>query len=275
MSVKMRTVILIFVMTVISSVQTFAQDRIEIVILAPLTGQMSNLGKQWRNGIKIAVKQLNDGRQVSDPEIFAMEADSSCDPKQATKEANKIVRSGNPMLVLHMNCGESKFATMPIFQESEIPHIVYSHSIPGEKRYSHSFEGTIISEEKNNFENISTLLKQQSHNIGLENTAGFVSVEILKQALDKVCPAKPPLSYLCPGTIERSHLMDALKITEFSTSAGKIKFLEPNNGLLQYPGAFDFELLARCPKSGACPQSILRLIEANKETLQQKMDATS
>jgi branched-chain amino acid transport system substrate-binding protein len=92
-------------------------DDITFAVVGPMTGQLANIGDQFRQGAEAAAAAINeaggiDGRQVK----IAIE-DDVCDPKQAVSVANRIVANGIKFIDGHA-CSGSSIPASAVYAES-------------------------------------------------------------------------------------------------------------------------------------------------------------
>lgn len=98
---------------------------VKIGSVAPLTGPQAHLGKDYENGARFAVDEINAAGLVLDGKkmrIDLLAEDDQADPKTATTVAQKLVDSGIAGVIGHLNSG----ATIPastIYHNAGIPQI--------------------------------------------------------------------------------------------------------------------------------------------------------
>lgn len=100
--------------------------------VSPLTGELSHIGKDDENGVRLAIEDLNkkkmriDGQNVT----FVLHSqDDAADPKTAVTVAQKLVDDGVAGVVGHANSGTSIPASK-IYSDAGVPMITESATNP-------------------------------------------------------------------------------------------------------------------------------------------------
>jgi len=120
------------VLAVVSASSAFAQEKVRIAIVGPLSGQAANYGKDNERGAQLAIDDLNasqfriGGKAVK---FELVSEDDQADPKQGTAVAQKLVDSGVNGVVGHNNSGTTIPAAR-IYSEAGLPHITPAASNP-------------------------------------------------------------------------------------------------------------------------------------------------
>lgn len=78
-------------------------DVIRVGVAAPMTGDQSKLGTDFKNGVSLAVEEWNANGGVLGKKIEIIIGDDQHDPKQAVSIANKMVNEGAVGIVGHFN----------------------------------------------------------------------------------------------------------------------------------------------------------------------------
>ncbi|MBI3067720.1 MAG: branched-chain amino acid ABC transporter substrate-binding protein [Betaproteobacteria bacterium] len=103
-----------------------AQERVvKLGFAAPLTGPQAHYGEEMKNGVVLALEQINAAKPVIDgkPTRFELVAeDDQADPKQGTLVAQKLVDAGIAGMLGHFNSGTSIPASK-IYADAGIPQI--------------------------------------------------------------------------------------------------------------------------------------------------------
>ncbi|WP_425863995.1 branched-chain amino acid ABC transporter substrate-binding protein [Arthrobacter sp. TWP1-1] len=103
--------------------ETADAGPIKIAAVIPLSGSSAPTGVFMKNGMQMAVDEINAkggvlGRQLQfDPE------DEACDPTQAAAAANKAVSNG-AVVSVGGYCSGATLPTLPIFEKANIPMII-------------------------------------------------------------------------------------------------------------------------------------------------------
>lgn len=120
------------VLAVVSATSAFAQEKIKIAIVGPLSGQAANYGKDNERGAQLAIDDLNASQFKIGGKAVKFELvseDDQADPKQGTAVAQKLVDSGVNGVVGHNNSGTTIPAAR-IYSEAGLPHITPAASNP-------------------------------------------------------------------------------------------------------------------------------------------------
>jgi branched-chain amino acid transport system substrate-binding protein len=98
-----------------------AQDKtIKIGALFPMSGPGAYFGTQDRQGVELALEQLNktgvDGYKLS-----VQYEDSSCAPLPATQAAKRLLEEFKPDVIIGEECSDATLAVMPIIEQAQVP----------------------------------------------------------------------------------------------------------------------------------------------------------
>src|SRR5690348_13940834 len=100
-----------------------AQDKvIKIGALLPISGPGSYFGVQDKQGIELALEQLNKAG-VSGYKLEVHYEDSACSPLPATQAAKRLIDQYKPDVVLGEECSDATLAIMPIMEQAKVPLI--------------------------------------------------------------------------------------------------------------------------------------------------------
>lgn len=100
----------------LSAGAVFAQE-ITFAVVGPMTGQLANIGDQFRKGAEAAVKAINEKGGVMGRQVKLSVEDDVCDPKQAVSVANRIVANGINFIDGHA-CSGSSIPASAVYAES-------------------------------------------------------------------------------------------------------------------------------------------------------------
>src|SRR5438093_6440016 len=100
---------------------TYAQDKtIKIGALFPISGPGSYFGAQDKQGVELALEQLNkDG--VNGYKFVVQYEDSSCVPLPATQAAKRLIEQFKPDVIIGEECSDATLAVMPIVEQAKVP----------------------------------------------------------------------------------------------------------------------------------------------------------
>lgn len=92
-------------------------DDINIAVAGPMTGQLANIGDQFRIGAEAAAAAINEKGGVNGRMIKLSIEDDVCDPKQAVSIANRIVANGIMFIDGHA-CSGSSIPASAVYAEA-------------------------------------------------------------------------------------------------------------------------------------------------------------
>ncbi len=105
------------------TITVFAQDKvIKIGALLPMSGPGSYFGAQDKQGIELALEQLNK-TGVNGYKFEVQYEDSACSPLPATQAAKRIIEQYKPDVAIGEECSDATLAIMPIMEEAKIPFL--------------------------------------------------------------------------------------------------------------------------------------------------------
>jgi branched-chain amino acid transport system substrate-binding protein len=121
---KIKTTLAIATLTLCSGIasaqQGISKDEILIGTIQDLSGPLAGYGKQARNGMQMAVEEINELGGIHGRKIKLLVEDSGYDPKKAILAAQKLVnRDKIFMMVGHIGTAQNE-AAMPIQFEKEV-----------------------------------------------------------------------------------------------------------------------------------------------------------
>jgi len=100
-----------------------AQDKtIKIGALFPMSGPGAYFGAQDKQGIELALEQLNKGG-VNGYKFVIQYEDSACSPLPASQAAKRLIDQYKPDVILGEECSDATLAIMPIIEQAKIPMI--------------------------------------------------------------------------------------------------------------------------------------------------------
>jgi branched-chain amino acid transport system substrate-binding protein len=98
-----------------------ADDKVvKIGALLPISGPGSYFGVQDRQGIELALEQLN---KAGGTRFEVKYEDSSCSPLPATQAAKRLLEQYQPDVVIGEECSDATLAIMPLMEEAKVPLI--------------------------------------------------------------------------------------------------------------------------------------------------------
>lgn len=98
-----------------------AQDKtIKIGALLPISGPGSYFGAQDKQGIELALEQINKSG-VNGYKLEVRYEDSGCSPLPATQAAKRLIEQYKPDVVIGEECSDATLAIMPLMEEAKVP----------------------------------------------------------------------------------------------------------------------------------------------------------
>ncbi len=100
-----------------------AQDKtIKIGALFPMSGPGAYFGAQDKQGVELALEQLNkDG--VNGYKFAVQYEDSACSPLPASQAAKRLIDQYKPDVIIGEECSDATLAVMPIIEQAKTPMI--------------------------------------------------------------------------------------------------------------------------------------------------------
>ncbi|MEA2930797.1 MAG: branched-chain amino acid transport system substrate-binding protein [Hyphomicrobiales bacterium] len=98
-----------------------AQDKtIKIGALLPMSGPGAYFGAQDKQGVELALEQLNK-TGVNGYKFSVQYEDSACSPLPASQAAKRLIDQYKPDVIIGEECSDATLAIMPIMEQSKIP----------------------------------------------------------------------------------------------------------------------------------------------------------
>jgi branched-chain amino acid transport system substrate-binding protein len=105
----------------ISATSLLAADKVvKIGALFPISGPGSYFGAQDKQGVELALEQLNK-TGVNGYNFEVKYEDSSCSPLPATQAAKRLLDQFKPDVVIGEECSDATLAVMPIMEQAKVP----------------------------------------------------------------------------------------------------------------------------------------------------------
>src|SRR6188472_1548982 len=116
-----RLIIIAATVVLASSPGADAQDKvIKIGGLFPMSGPGSYFGVQDKQGIELALEQLNK-TGVNGYRFEVQFEDSACSPLPATQAAKRLLEQYKPHVVVGEECSDATLAVMPVMEQAKVP----------------------------------------------------------------------------------------------------------------------------------------------------------
>jgi branched-chain amino acid transport system substrate-binding protein len=104
-----------------SATAVLAADKtIKIGGLFPMSGPGSYFGAQDKQGVELALEQLNKAG-VNGYKFDVQYEDSSCSPLPATQAAKRLLDQFKPDVVIGEECSDATLAVMPVMEQAKVP----------------------------------------------------------------------------------------------------------------------------------------------------------
>ncbi|WP_274629641.1 ABC transporter substrate-binding protein [Arvimicrobium flavum] len=116
---KLRNILAASVAALTISASAAVAEEISIAVAGPMTGQLANIGDQFRQGAEAAAKAINEKGGVAGKQIKIVIEDDVCDPKQAISVANRIVANGIKFVDGHA-CSGSSIPASAVYAEGGV-----------------------------------------------------------------------------------------------------------------------------------------------------------
>ena len=100
-----------------------AQDKmIKIGGLFPMSGPGAYFGAQDKQGIELAIEQINKAG-VNGYKFEIRYEDSACSPLPATQAAKRLLEQYKPHIVIGEECSDATLAVMPVIEQAKVPFL--------------------------------------------------------------------------------------------------------------------------------------------------------
>lgn len=98
-----------------------AQNVIKVGVLTPLSGPGSYFGAMGKEGIDLALEQVNRGNGINGTKLQVQYEDSACSPLQATNTVKRVLEQFKPHIVIGEECSDASLAIAPILEQAKVP----------------------------------------------------------------------------------------------------------------------------------------------------------
>ncbi len=105
-------------------------EPIKVGVYGDLTGQTSSFGQSTKNGIELAVEEINAAGGVNGSKIVLVIEDDQGRPEQAKTVVSKLINQDKVRAVLGEVASTNSLAAAPVAQEAKIPMITPSSTNP-------------------------------------------------------------------------------------------------------------------------------------------------
>ncbi len=98
-----------------------AQNVIKVGVLMPISGPASYFGVMGKEGIELALEQVNRGNGINGTRVQVQYEDSACSPLQATNTVKRVLEQFKPHIVVGEECSDASLAIAPILEQARVP----------------------------------------------------------------------------------------------------------------------------------------------------------
>ncbi len=109
---------------------TTGGDTVKVGVFGDLTGATSSFGQSTKNGIQLAVDEINAAGGVNGKKIELVIEDDQGRPEQAKTVVSKLINQDKVQAVLGEVASTNSLAAAPVAQEAKIPMITPSSTNP-------------------------------------------------------------------------------------------------------------------------------------------------
>lgn len=96
-----------------------SKEDVRIGFTGPLTGEVSAFGEKERQGIDLAVEEINSNGGINGRKVKIIYEDSQCQPRLATLNIQKFVSTGIKVIIGD-TCSSATLAAAPIAEENKV-----------------------------------------------------------------------------------------------------------------------------------------------------------
>lgn len=105
-------------------------DTIKVGVFADLSGTTASFGQSTKNGIELAVEEINNSGGVLGKKIQLIVEDDQGRPEQAKTVVSKLINQDKVQAVLGEVASTNSLAAAPVAQEAKVPMITPSSTNP-------------------------------------------------------------------------------------------------------------------------------------------------
>ncbi|MGE0804356.1 MAG: ABC transporter substrate-binding protein [Burkholderiaceae bacterium] len=110
----------------------WAQGSAPIVVglTTPVTGGAASFALPERQGVEMAVDEVNQAGGVLGRPIRLAVADNRCNPTEGVQTANRLINEEKASVIIGAFCSSVSLAVMPVVKRSEIPFVIDVSTAP-------------------------------------------------------------------------------------------------------------------------------------------------
>ena len=104
------------------------KGKLTVAMVNPLTGDAATYGVSHKNGLELALAEINKAGGVKGQQIELVTHDDAGDPKQAAAGAQKFADMKSVLAIVGSCLSSNTLAMVPITDKAKVPHSVISSS---------------------------------------------------------------------------------------------------------------------------------------------------
>lgn len=120
----------VMVITVAAGCKPKPPEELVIAVAGPMTGNLAQIGTQFKEGVELAVEEINKAGGVNGKKIRVEILDDKGDPKEAANVAQKLASDPKVLAVVGHYSSSACFAGIPIYDQAKLTMITPSASHP-------------------------------------------------------------------------------------------------------------------------------------------------
>lgn len=129
----MKRSVALLVMVIMAAMvygQATKPATIKIAVMAPLTGNLANIGEQFKQGVELKARQVNAAGGIDGKKVEIKYFDDKADPKEAANIAQLILGDKDIIAIIGSYTSSVCFAVTPILEKERLSMITPSASNP-------------------------------------------------------------------------------------------------------------------------------------------------
>lgn len=108
-----------------------ADGPVTIGLSTPLSGSAASLGENERNGVQLALAEINaDGGVLAGRDLELSAQDNACNPTDGVSSVSKLITQERAAAVIGALCSGVTLAAMPIAERNKVPFVVSTSTSP-------------------------------------------------------------------------------------------------------------------------------------------------
>lgn len=107
-----------------------ASDEIKIGVVSEMTGSNATYGTSVVNGMKLALKEVNDKGGVNGKKVSIVVADSKSEPAEAANAMSKLVNQDKTPVVMGIFTSSSAIAAANVSEAAKVPFLAIGATNP-------------------------------------------------------------------------------------------------------------------------------------------------